>query len=72
MKNYLSSDVIMRSIRDYEAKDPDGPNGFILLLHIGAGPERTDKLYDRLDELVGWLKAKRYELVRVDQLLAKP
>jgi hypothetical protein len=59
----------MRSIREHEARDPAGLNGFILLLHIGVAPERTDKFYNRLDELIKWLRRKEYQLVRVDQLL---
>ena len=39
-------------------------------MHIGVGAERTDKLYDRLDSLIDWLKTKEYELVRIDDLLA--
>jgi peptidoglycan/xylan/chitin deacetylase (PgdA/CDA1 family) len=69
MKNYVSSDTIMRSIKEYEARDPSGLNGFILLLHIGVAPARTDKSYNRLDELIKWLRRKEYQLVRVDQLL---
>ena len=69
MKNYVSSEAILQSIKDYEAKDPAGLNGFILLLHVGVSPERTDKFYNRLDELLDWLKSKGYQLTRVDQLL---
>ncbi|HEY8563454.1 MAG TPA: hypothetical protein VIL74_23955 [Pyrinomonadaceae bacterium] len=43
-------------------------NGF-LLLHIGAAPERADKFYDRLDELIDFLKSKNYKLVRIEELL---
>jgi peptidoglycan/xylan/chitin deacetylase (PgdA/CDA1 family) len=68
-KNYISSDAIMTRIKEYEAKDPKGLNGFILLMHIGAGPRRTDKFYERADELIGWLRSRNYELVRVDELL---
>jgi peptidoglycan/xylan/chitin deacetylase (PgdA/CDA1 family) len=68
-KNYISSDDITKRIRDYEAKDPNGLNGFILLTHIGSGPKRTDKFHNKVDELIGWLKAKGYEPVRVDELL---
>ncbi len=68
-KNYISSDAIMTRIRDYEAKDPDGLNGFILLTHIGSGPGRTDKFHNRADELITWLKSKSYEPGRVDELL---
>ena len=47
----------------------DGLNGFILLLHIGTDPARTDKFYRRLDELIEFLRSKKYEIVRVDDLL---
>ena len=69
MKNYRSSDVIMQSIFDYEQKHTNGLNGFILLMHIGAGPERTDKLHDRLGELITHLKKKGYSIKSVEQLL---
>ncbi|MCC6328322.1 MAG: glycoside hydrolase family 9 protein [Acidobacteria bacterium] len=68
-KNYISSDAILSKIKEYESKDPNGLNGFILLTHIGSGPKRTDKFVDRVDELIGWLKQKGYEPVKVDELL---
>nr|HQU93347.1 polysaccharide deacetylase family protein [Pyrinomonadaceae bacterium] len=68
-KNYISSEDILKRIKEYETKDPNGLNGFILLTHIGSGPKRTDKFHNRVDELIGWLKAKGYEPVRVDELL---
>ena len=71
MKNYASSDAILQRIKAYQAKDPNGLNGFILLMHIGAGPERTDKFYSRLPELIEWLRSKNYEIVRIDQLFSK-
>ena len=69
-KNYISSEAIMARIKEYEAKDPHGLNGFILLTHIGSGPKRTDKFHDRVDELIAWLRSKHYEPVRVDELLS--
>jgi peptidoglycan/xylan/chitin deacetylase (PgdA/CDA1 family) len=68
-RNYLSSDAIVEKIKAYEAKDATGLNGFILLSHVGAGPKRTDKFYDKLDALLVWLRSKNYEMVRVDELL---
>ena len=44
-------------------------NGFILLLHIGSGPGRTDKFPTRFGELLDYLAGKGYEFVRVDELL---
>jgi endoglucanase len=69
MPEYLSSQTIYDRILAYEKKDPFGLNGFILLIHIGTDPERTDKLYLRLGDLIGDLRARGYALVRIDDLL---
>jgi peptidoglycan/xylan/chitin deacetylase (PgdA/CDA1 family) len=69
MKNYVESKAILESIKQHEARDPAGLNGFILLSHIGVAPTRTDKFYSYLNELLEWLKSKHYELVRIDLLL---
>jgi len=69
MKNYRSSREIYKSITDYEIKDKNGLNGFILLVHIGVSPARTDKFYQYLEPLIKELKAKNYTFVRIDQLL---
>ena len=61
----------MKRIKEYESKDPNGLNGFVLLTHIGSGPKRTDKFHTKIDELIAWLKEKRYEPVRIDELLSK-
>jgi endoglucanase len=68
-KNYRSSEVIDKSIIDYEQKHALGLNGFILLIHIGTDAKRTDKFYNRLPELIRYLKSKGYRLVRIDELL---
>jgi len=65
LKNYRSSEEIMQSIRN----QGDDLNGFILLLHIGTDPKRTDKFYNRLPELIEFLRSKNYDLVRIDALL---
>ena len=44
-------------------------NGFILLIHIGTDPGRTDKFYYLLPELISELKGKGYRFVRIDELL---
>jgi len=69
MANYRASDRIYESIFERERTDPYGLNGFILLLHIGTHPDRRDKFYRRLEELVGELQAKGYRFVRIDRLL---
>lgn len=70
MKEYLSSEEIYRRILAYEKKDPKGLNGFILLIHIGTAPERTDKLYLRLENLIDELSRRGYRFVRIDNLLS--
>ncbi len=69
MKNYRSSEEIYKSIISYEQSNPSGLNGFILLVHIGTDPKRTDKFYHRLPELLKFLKAKGYQFQTVEQLL---
>ncbi len=60
IKNYYSSDAIMERIWKCEATDPDGLNGHILLIHLGTSDLRSDKFYDRLDELIGKLLEEGY------------
>ena len=69
MPAYRSSETIWNSIVEYEDKAPSGLNGFILLVHIGTDPKRTDKFYLRLGELIDWLREKGYALERIDELL---
>jgi peptidoglycan/xylan/chitin deacetylase (PgdA/CDA1 family) len=69
LKNYRDSNDILQSIKDYESSSRNGLNGFILLLHIGTDPKRTDKFYREVPVLISWLKEKGYQLVRVDALL---
>jgi hypothetical protein len=61
----------MSRIKEYEAKDPNGLNGFILLTHIGSGPKRTDKFHNSIGALIIWLQSKGYQPVRVDELLGR-
>ena len=69
LKNYRGSREIYESIVQYEKGKPAGLNGFILLAHIGAGPKRTDKFYQQLPALLGYLKAKHYQMVTIPGLL---
>lgn len=68
MNNYRGSDIIYKSIIDYEKNNPAGLNGFILLMHIGTDPKRTDKFYHRLPELLKHFRAKGYQFQTVDNL----
>lgn len=60
-KRYLDSETIFQRILDYESQH--GLNGFLLLTHIGTDPRRTDKFYNRLDDLIVELKKRGYRFV---------
>jgi endoglucanase len=60
-RRYVSSDTIYNRILRYERNNEFGLNGFILLLHMGTDPDRTDKMYNRLDALIMELKHRGYQ-----------
>jgi peptidoglycan/xylan/chitin deacetylase (PgdA/CDA1 family) len=67
---FLSAERIVASVLRAERTDPDGLNGFLLLMHLGAGPRRTrDHLHDRLDALLDGIADRGYQFVRVPELL---
>lgn len=70
-KRYFESKAILDSIQKFEVKSTNGLNGFILLVHFGTDPRRTDKLYDHLPQLISTLKSRGYQFVRIDELLGK-
>ena len=57
---YFSTQKIIDNIFNYESNQTNGLNGFILLMHIGTDERRTDKLCNRLDELINELKRRGY------------
>jgi peptidoglycan/xylan/chitin deacetylase (PgdA/CDA1 family) len=67
--NFVPSSAIAESILQRDAAGPGGLDGFLLLMHIGAGPRRADKLHDRLPALLDTLAGRGYRFVRVDELL---
>jgi peptidoglycan/xylan/chitin deacetylase (PgdA/CDA1 family) len=69
MKNYRSSASILDSIIACEKRNEAGLNGFILLLHIGTHPSRTDKFYRYIPRLIGWLRERKYTLTTIDELI---
>ncbi len=66
---YLSSDSIMQSILRFEKNQPNGLNGFILLIHFGTDVRRSDKLYHRLPALIMELKNRGYNFLKINELL---
>lgn len=63
MNNYRSSQEIFQSIIKYE--NENSLNGFILLTHVGTDPERTDKFYHKLGELIEQLRLKGYQFKKL-------
>ncbi len=66
---YIDSKSIFQSILQYENESANGLNGFLLLVHIGTDPRRTDKFYRQLPQLVAQLKKRGYRFKRIDALL---
>ncbi len=66
---YINSRIIWDSIISFEEREPAGLNGFILLIHIGTDPRRSDKFYFYLPQLIIALKERGYQFVRIDELL---
>ena len=61
MKNYRSSDSIMKRLMAYERDH--SLNGHLLMVHFGTSPQRTDKFYKRLPQMIKTLKHKGYKFV---------
>lgn len=66
-RNFVASQTIFDSILREEQKN--GLNGFLLLMHLGAGPARKDKMHRHIGELLDVLQKRGYQFVRVDELL---
>lgn len=66
-KNYRSNEKIYESVIQYE--NTRGLNGFILLMHIGAGTGRPEKFYIQLPRLISHLNERGYVFRAVDELL---
>ena len=66
-KQYISSDTIFKRILNYEKKNRNGLNGFILLTHPGTDPRRPDKFYNKLNELITILLKRNYRFTLLDQ-----
>lgn len=65
MKKYRTSKEIINNLWTYEQKHPNGLNGTIILIHPGVSPQRTDKLYLHLDDIISQLRQKGYNLNRL-------
>jgi peptidoglycan/xylan/chitin deacetylase (PgdA/CDA1 family) len=62
---FVSSQRIVDSVLERERAD--GLGGAELLMHVGAGPCRTDKLHARFGDLLGSLVQRGYAFERIDE-----
>ncbi len=68
-KNYKTNTVIYDSIIKFEQSQSTGLRGFLLLMHIGAGPDRKEKFYRELPTLIQYLSDQGYTFRSVSELL---
>lgn len=67
---FATSEEMVATVLKKEEEDPDGLNGWMLLMHVGAGPGRTkDHLYDHLGAMLDELMRRGYTFRRIDELL---
>lgn len=67
MKNYRSSKSIIKKLKSQFKTNENAMNGSIILIHLGTHPDRKDKLYDHLDEIIKLIKTAGFsiELIKV-------
>jgi endoglucanase len=67
MENYKSSVKIYTNLLQFEQEQTNGLNGAILLIHPGTTPERTDKFYRILEDLIRHFSSKGYQFKSLKQ-----
>jgi peptidoglycan/xylan/chitin deacetylase (PgdA/CDA1 family) len=69
-RRFVTARDIVASILRAERTGPNGLRGYILLMHLGAGPRRTrDHLHDLIDALLDGITDRGYTVVRLPELL---
>ena len=66
MKNYQSSQKLIDRLYTFEKAV--GLNGAVILVHPGVDESRIDRLYNRLDEIIQYLKRKGYKFKSFKEL----
>lgn len=64
MASYRSSDELMVRLFRFEENNRLHLNGAILLIHMGTHPDRKDKFYNRLGEIINELRSRGYAFGR--------
>ena len=60
MANYKSSKQLTERLMNFETTNPDKLKGAIILIHLGTHPDRKDKFFDSLDQIIDKLSQKGY------------
>lgn len=66
---YKSSSWILNWLTDFATATADGLNGAVILIHAGTDARRSDKLYNRLEQIITFLQGRGYRFKRIDELL---
>lgn len=67
MKGYIGSEDLLKYVLNYEEKK--SLNGHFLMIHFGTHPNRKDKFYNKLPQLIETLKAKGYQFISVKKMI---
>lgn len=60
MNNYASSEMLLNRLVHYEEVHEEGLNGALVLIHLGTHPDRKDKFYFKLEEIIDTFTDKGY------------
>ena len=66
MKSYRSSQQLIDKLYAFEKQK--GLNGAIILIHPGVSEERTDRLYNRLGEVISELQKRGYSFKALNEI----
>lgn len=66
MPSYKTSEQLIDNLYNFE--NAVGLDGAILLIHPGIHPDRTDRLYNRLGEIIKHLKEKGYSFRSLNEI----
>ncbi len=67
MENYKTSVKIYANLLNFEKNNPSGLNGAVLLIHPGTVPEREDKFYRILEDMIRHFSSRGYEFKSLNQ-----
>lgn len=65
MKNYQSSETLFNRLKNYEVSEQNGLNGAFILIHLGTHPDRTDKFYYKLEEIISYFTTRGYSFKKL-------